>query len=144
MLKSQPSEWAEIWHVASALQMIRMGYNAMFGKIGFVAFFLSYRAKNGLFCVIFAWLANNSRWVGTSDTGVGYGIERLPSTLLMTLFDFRPHHPHAGNAQFVTSGRNFWLFWMELKPISGVKEWVERFDPNILKVGLDKVLLGKK
>ena len=93
MLKSQPSEWAEIWHVASALQMIRMGYNAMFGKIGFVAFFLSYRAKNGLFCVFFAWQANSSRWVGTSDTGVGYGIERLPSTLLMTLFDFRSHHP---------------------------------------------------
>ena len=73
--------------------MIRMGYNAMFGKIGFVAFFLSYRAKNGLFCVFFAWQANNSRWVDTSDTGVGYRIVRLPSTLLITLFDFRSHHP---------------------------------------------------
>ena len=29
--------------------MIRMGYNAMFGKIGFVAFFLSYRAKMAFF-----------------------------------------------------------------------------------------------
>ena len=38
-----------IWRVGSASEMIRMGYSLMFGKMFFVADFLSNRAKNGLF-----------------------------------------------------------------------------------------------
>ena len=122
--------------------MIRMGYSCMFGKMFFVAFFLSTRAKNGLFCVFFAWQANSLRWVGTSDSGVVYGFVGGLSSLIMMFFNFRSHHPHAGNAHFITSGRIFWLFWMKSEPISGVNEWAERANNYILKVALDKALLG--
>ena len=58
-LKSQSSQtssirFAAIWPVGSSSDMIRMGYIRMFGKMFFVALFLSDRAKNDLFCVIFA------------------------------------------------------------------------------------------
>ena len=64
------------------------------------------------------------------------------SSLLMMFFNFRSHHPHAGNAHFITSGRNFRLLWMKSEPFSGVKAWAERANSYILKVGLDKVLSG--
>ena len=74
--------------------------------------------------------------------GVGYGLVGGLSTLLMMFSNFRSHHPHAGNVRFIISGHNFPLFWMKSETISGVKEWAERANSILLKVGLDKVLSG--
>ena len=41
VLKSLLYDLAEIWRVGSASEMIRMRYSRMFGKMFFVAFFLS-------------------------------------------------------------------------------------------------------
>ena len=52
VIKSLPYDLAAIWRVGSASEMIRMGYNAMFGKMFFVALFCQIGPKMAFFAYV--------------------------------------------------------------------------------------------
>ena len=117
-LETYPNNFSSFLHTSRYSQMTRMGENCFSEFWFFVALFLAYRAKIGLFCVFFAWQANSLRWVVTSDTGVGYGFVGGQSSLLMMFFNFRSHHPPRRKCPFYHFRSQFSTFMDEVRAFS--------------------------